>query len=526
MLISSLLSSFFMTHTSTPHSCLDRYFHGTIDLDSSQSQNSPVTGSKINTLPKDVEIFSLHCHSKQVKESSVFVALEENTSIRQTHIQEAIENGAILILCSLEDETWWYQNTFSPILPLFSSCPRRDYALLSASFFGHPANALSLIAVTGTNGKTTTTHLIKEMLESLGHKVGLIGTNENVVGNTHYSSQRTTPDAYQLHGLLKKMMTEHCTHVVMEVSSHGLVQHRTAGLAFDVGIFTNLTQDHLDYHETMDAYKEAKARLFLQSHCSIYNIDDPIGVELSLRDTADSLTYSQHQKSATLCSDNAIFSTTGISFLAVHGSQSAPLSLGIPGTFSLYNALATLTCGLALGYPLATLCPHFSTMKGVKGRVEVVPTPCDFTVMIDYAHTPDALDNVLSMAKQLTTGRIICLFGCGGNRDQSKRPLMAKVAEQWADILVITSDNPRFEDPEHILSHIVHGLSPSLLQENQRLKIIPNRKEGIFTALSLGTSGDLVILAGKGHECYQEIQGEHLPFDERQIVSEYFSKMD
>lgn len=470
------------------------------------------------------EILSLCCHSKKVIIHSAFIALEENKEKRTVHLCEAIKQGATLLICPLEDEKLCNSARFQDQTVLFSKNPREDYALLSGNWFENPANDLTLIGVTGTNGKTTTTHIIKALLEGIAdgipRKIGLIGTNENKIGEESLPSHRTTPDAYELHSLLRKMTDSHCTHVVMEVSSHGLVQCRTAGLSFEVGIFTNLTQDHLDYHKSMDEYKKAKSLLFLQSKYGIYNLDDPIGKEYASESPCPFFTYSENKKSATLYTKNIKLSTQYISFDCIHKDNINPVFLPIPGGFSLYNALASLCCGYALQLPLLKLSQTMPNIKGVKGRLEVVPTPTEFTVMIDYAHTPDALENILLTAENITQGRLICLFGCGGNRDKSKRALMGNIVESIADVIVVTSDNPRNENPEKIIADITSGFQ----QLGKEVMIIPTRKEAIFWALSQGKVGDLVLLCGKGHECYQEINGEILPMDEREIVKEYFTK--
>lgn len=466
-------------------------------------------------------IVAFCCHSKQVLVNSAFIALEEDAHKRRSHLREAMDRGAKLLICPLEDQI--LSSQLETLSVLYSKNPRRDYALLSRNWFENPGDSMTLIGVTGTNGKTTTTHIIKSMLEGLEdgkqRKVGLIGTNENKIGEKSLPSHRTTPDSYELNALLRMMREDGCTHVVMEVSSHGLVQHRTTGLHFEVGIFTNLTQDHLDYHKTMEEYKEAKALLFTQSNYGIFNLDDVVGEELVNRCQCRTLTYSENKTYATLLTEQIKLSSQYISFNCIHGTHKVPVFLPIPGGFSMYNALASLACGLALQLPLLKLAQTLPKIQGVKGRLEVVPTPSEFTVMIDYAHTPDALENILLTAENITQGRLICLFGCGGNRDRGKRPLMGNIAESIADILVVTSDNPRFEDPEEIIRDIMAGFQ-SLDKE---IMIIPTRKEAIFWALSQGKPGDVILLAGKGHECYQEINGETFPLDEREIVAEYFA---
>lgn len=472
------------------------------------------------------EISALVTDSRNVIKDSFYVALEENPTKRFAYLQEAINLGATALLCPLEDRE--FQLKSDRISLFYTKNPRFQYALLSANWFKTKGLEMSLIGVTGTNGKTTITHMIKSMLEGLQGentaKVGLIGTNENLIGSEQLESHRTTPDAYELHSLLRKMADSACTHVVMEVSSHGLVQHRTAGLEFDVGIFSNLTQDHLDYHETMEQYKEAKALLFTQCKKGVFNVDDVTGLDFASRNTCQTFTYGISD-CAMLQGVRLQKNSRKIIFDCIYKEKQeiVPVYLYIPAAFSQSNALAALTCGVALGYPLEELAQTFPSIQGVKGRLEVVSAPCDFTVMIDYAHTPDALENVLKNLREVTTGNLICMFGCGGNRDKSKRAQMGEIAQNLADILIITSDNPRFEEPEDIIEDILKGISKTIPNKHE-VYVIEQRKQGIFKALSLGKSGDIVLLAGKGHECYQEIKGERNFFDERLFVAEYFKK--
>lgn len=475
---------------------------------------------------KDTEISSLVVDSRTVKKDSLFVLLEENPSLRLEYMKEAFSKGVAVVICPKEDGALGLEGTYGKERILYSKYPRRDYALLSGNWFSNPAKDLVLIGVTGTNGKTTTTHMIKSMLEKLEdgkqRKVGLIGTNENRIGEIPLPASRTTPDPFALHELFREMVHQSCTHVVMEVSSHGLDQERTGGLIFEVGVFTNLTQDHLDYHQTMEEYKEAKSKLFLQCHYGIFNLDDLVGRELAQRQTCHTLTYSENKEYATLHAQQFELCPENITFVGVHGNQSASVYLPMTGGFTLYNALAALVCGLALGHSLDKLSRTLANLSGVKGRLERVDTLSEATIMIDYAHTPNALENILLTTRTFTEKRLFCVFGCGGNRDRSKRSVMGSIAENIADVIVVTSDNPRFEEPAEIISDILLGLD----EERSRgkvVKVIENRKEAIGWALSQAGQGDVVLLAGKGHECYQEIKGEQYPFDEREIVSSHFT---
>ncbi|MFI3251321.1 MAG: UDP-N-acetylmuramoyl-L-alanyl-D-glutamate--2,6-diaminopimelate ligase [Eubacteriales bacterium] len=468
-----------------------------------------LANTKIQIDTPEKEITGLTSDSRKVEKNYLFVALSPDKSERRAHIKESIAKGASAVLCPMSDVDLGGEL-------LYSVHCRRDYGLIAANWFGEPAKGLCLIGVTGTNGKTTTTHLIKGMLENgWGSRVGLIGTNEILVGEESYPATHTTPDAYHLQEMLRIMADQGCTYVVMEVSSHGLSQYRTVGLRFAVGIFTNLTQDHLDYHKTMTAYQEAKEKLFLQSTLSVFNLDDPTGRIFA--ETHSGLTYSENKEGATVRAEEVTLLANRVDFVAVVEERKSPVSLPIFGGFNLYNALAAITCAVALGMELSTATTALGSVSGVKGRAELLETSHNCTVMIDYAHTPDALENILTMVRGFTKGRLICVFGCGGNRDKTKRPLMGAIAEDLADIMVVTSDNPRGESPTEIISDICDGLGVNPC----KLHIQPDRAKAIYWAIAEGKEGDVVVLAGKGHECYQEIAGQKLPMDEREIVRDY-----
>ena len=382
---------------------------------------------------------------------------------------------------------------------------------------------MTLIAVTGTNGKTTTTCLIKEMLEqTLRVPVGLVGTNRNLVGQQELPAHRTTPESYELQQLLRTMADAGCAFVVMEVSSHALVQHRVAGLTFDVGVFTNLTQDHLDYHGTMEEYRRAKGLLFAQCRRSVVNLDDEAGRWYAGRISGPVFTYSENRAQADLTARNIRLFPGHVEFEAVTLGHIARVHLPIPGGFSIYNALAALSAGLCLELPLERLAPALRSVHGVKGRVEVVPVPRAYTVLIDYAHSPNALENILLTARDFTAGRLICLFGCGGDRDKTKRPIMGAIARDLADLVVLTSDNPRTEEPEAIIRDIQAGMA----EGEAPVHVEPDRRRAIAWVLDQGQPGDVIVLAGKGHETYQEINGVQFPMDEREIVASWFRARD
>ena len=468
----------------------------------------PLMGGKADM---EMEINSISYDTRTLSPGALFVALPGERTDGHLYIAEALEKGAAVVLCREKPEG------DGPYL--LTPEPRRALALISANWFGHPGDEMTLIGVTGTNGKTTTTYLIKAMLEGVLHtKVGLIGTNRNLIGGLELPASRTTPESYELQKLLRCMADRGCTHVVMEVSSHALAQYRVEGLNFRVGLFTNLTQDHLDYHKTMEDYRAAKGRLFDQSERAVLNLDDETGRYYAQHVSCTVVTYSENKDCADLTAKNIRLFSTHVEFEAVAHSQIARAHLPIPGGFTIYNALAALACGLCLDIPLKDGVEPLRCVRGVKGRVEVVPVPTAYTVIIDYAHSPDALENILSTARDFTPGRLICLFGCGGDRDRSKRPIMGAVAGALADVVVVTSDNPRTEDPCAIIGDILPGLEDAGAQ----VHVEPDRPSAICYCLEQGQPGDVIVLAGKGHETYQEVMGVRHPMDEREIVQNYF----
>ena len=460
----------------------------------------------------DVECSGICCDTRAMEPGCLFVALPGYKTDGHRYIAQALERGAAAVLCQHPPagEGPW----------LVTPDARAALAAASANWFGHPADGMELLAVTGTNGKTTTTYLLKAMLEGvLGARVGLIGTNQNMIGDQALPAHRTTPESYEVQQLLREMADAGCTHVVMEASSHALALHRLDGLRFRAGIFTNLTQDHLDFHGTMEAYRDAKGRLFRQSDAAVLNLDDAAGRWFAQTVTIPRLTYSERRDEADLTAKNLRLFPDRVEFEAVAVGEIARVRLPIPGGFTVYNALGVLTCGMALGLPLAGCAAALAGAPGVKGRIEVVPVPADFTVIIDYAHTPDALENILTTVRDFTAGRVLCLFGCGGDRDRTKRPRMGAVAGALADVAVVTSDNPRTEAPEAIIADILPGLAGAAAE----VVVEPDRRAAIRKLLSLARPGDTVVLAGKGHETYQEVGGQVLHLDEREEIAAWFA---
>ena len=464
-----------------------------------------------STAAMTAEIGELKYDSRAVQPGDVFVAITGYATDGHKYIGKAMEQGAAAVVCERipEGEV--------PYIQVASS--RRALAQMAANYFGHPAKEMKMIGITGTNGKTTTTYLIKTILEAQGCKVGLIGTNQNMIGEEIIPTERTTPESFELQQLFRQMADAGCTHVLMEVSSHSLVLDRVYGIEFAVGAFTNLTQDHLDFHGTMENYCAAKAMLFRQSALGVMNVDDDWGRKILAEKSCEFLTYGV-ENDADMHAEDIELHADGISFTCVSGGEKTPVSLGIPGQFTVYNALCALSCAKELGIPVAAAAEAMRAAHGVKGRVEVVPTDTDYTVLIDYAHTPDGVENVLRAARGFTKGRVIGLFGCGGDRDRTKRPLMGAIAAKLSDLCIVTSDNPRTEQPEAIIDDILEGMQDT----KTPYEVIVNRPEAIHHAMDIAQVGDTIVLMGKGHETYQEINHVKHHLDEREVVAAYFEK--
>ena len=453
------------------------------------------------------EITGIAYDSRAVKPGNLFVAICGYDTDGHKYIPMALEKGAACVLCEKAPAEGEY---------VLLSDTRRGLALAGANWYGNPAGEMTMIGITGTNGKTTTTYLVKHILEDcLGAKVGLVGTIQNMIGDEVLHTERTTPESLELQALFRHMADAGCTHVVMEVSSHALSLHRVDGVTFDVGVFTNLTQDHLDFHKTMEEYCRAKAMLFTKSKVGAVNVDDPWAKEILAHATCPVLTYSAKGQAALEATDIRL-EPHHVAFTAHYQGTETACTLGIPGAFSVYNALSALSAALALGIAPEKAAASLATARGVKGRAEVVPTPGkDYTVLIDYSHTPDSLENILKTVREFARGRVIAVFGCGGDRDPIKRPIMGKIAADLADLVVVTSDNPRTEDPMAIIDQILVGIP----KDQTPTTVIENRRQAIRWAMDNAQAGDVIVLAGKGHETYQEIGHEKFHLDEREEVA-------
>ena len=449
---------------------------------------------------------------KEIPAGSLFVAVSGFAFDGNRYIPMALEKGASAVVTSRKPE--------GDVPYVLVDSDRKALAMLGVNFYGHPAEKMTMIGITGTNGKTSVTLLLKHLLEkTLGAKVGLVGTMGNMIGDVELPTERTTPESFVLQALFAQMVEAGCTHCVMEVSSHALTLDRVAGVHYDVAAFTNLTEDHLDFHKTMEAYCDAKAELFRRCGKAVINRDDEWYHRISDGATCPVLTTSVKEV-AGLRAQNLQLLSDGIRFNAVCGEELVEVSLPIPGKFTVYNALTVLGVALQLGVSLNDAADALTTAKGVKGRVEVVPTPGQpYTVLIDYAHTPDGLENVLSSVRGFCKGRLIAVYGCGGDRDPIKRPIMGRIGVRLADHTIITSDNPRTEDPMTIIGHIVAGL------EEGSWEVIEDRRKAIRYAMDIAKKDDIIVLAGKGHETYQEINGVKYHLDEREEVAAHLTEM-
>ena len=468
---------------------------------------------KISTHIENCDVVNITDDSRKIEKGSLFVCVKGGSFDGHDFAQRAIEIGAVAVVT---DHDVGVSNQ------IIVENTRKFYGELCASWFNHPEKRLKLIGVTGTNGKTTMTTLIKDILTKSGHKVGLIGTIQNEIGDEIVHTENTTPMAFDFMSLLDRMVKSGCDCLVMEVSSFALVQYRIGPVHFRVAVFTNLTQDHLDYHNTMEEYYQAKKMLFNICDLAIVNTDDDYGKRLLKEIKCDKYSYSSHTE-ADFYAENVVIKSDSTSYDFCYGGEKNHISIAMPGIFNVANSTAAIASCIKLGINKEKVISIIQTCKGVKGRCEVIPTGRDFTVICDYAHTPDALENILPSVKSYTEGKLICLFGCGGNRDKTKRPKMAAASAKFADRLIVTSDNPRDEVPMDIIKDVLVGLEGS----NVPYDVFEDRKEAIFHAIRIAEKGDVIVLAGKGHEDYQVLADNvHIHFDEREIVEEALKQLD
>ena len=466
------------------------------------------------TADPELEITGVVYDSRKAAPGVLFVAVSGFASDGNRFIPMAMEKGAAAVVTAKRPE--------GEVPYVLVSSDRLALALIAANYYDHPARKMTIIGVTGTNGKTSVTLLVKHVLEvCLGVKVGLIGTMENLIGTESIPTERTTPESFELQGLFARMYEAGCSHVVMEVSSHALALERVGGIRFQVAAFTNLTEDHLDFHKTMEAYCDAKAELFRRCDRAVVNLDDSYGPRMLSGCCCPVVTTSVREQ-ADIQARNVELHSQGIRFTAAREGETVAVELPIPGRFTVHNALTVLGIALSLGIPMEACARALSGAKGVKGRIEVVPTPNEpYTVLIDYAHTPDGLENILRSVRDFCRGRVIAVFGCGGDRDPMKRPIMGHIGVGLSDFAVITSDNPRTEEPMAIIRDIMKGVN----QEDGEYIVIEDRRKAIRYAMDIGKKDDIIILAGKGHETYQDIGGRKYHLDEREEVTAHLSEM-
>lgn len=468
-------------------------------------------GIKVLNEYSDVEVLDVTQDSRLVKEGSLFVCIKGAAFDGHNFAREMLEKGAAAVITEKDlglEHQVIVENT------------RKIFSFICANFFNNPADKLKLIGLTGTNGKTTTTFLIKQILENVGKKVGLIGTVQNMIGDEAYPAKYTTPDPYELQKLFAKMVDAGCEYCVMEVSSQALAQGRVNGLRFTLGAFTNLTQDHLDYHKTWENYFNSKRLLFENCDIAVTNADDENGLKIiEGLNFKKVITYAINRNDATYVAKNVNFKPNGVEYEIV-GDTIGRCNCPIPGRFSVYNSLCAAACALALGVSFDSVLMAISKSQGVKGRIEVVPCDRDFTIIIDYAHSPDGLENIITALKEIAKGRVVTLFGCGGDRDKTKRPKMGRIAAELSDFCIVTSDNPRSENPSAIIDDILVGMK----DVKTPYKVVENRKEAIAYAIEHAKKDDIILLAGKGHETYQILPTGTIHFDEREVVADILSQ--
>ncbi len=458
----------------------------------------------------EIEITDLSIDSRKAEPGALFFCTPGLRMDAHDFAPQAVKNGAVALVVERT-------------LPI--DCPqvlvesvREATAVIAGRFYGHPSEKLTMIGITGTKGKTTSSYLVKSILEQAGHKTGLIGTVGSMIGAEIIPTHLTTPDPLEVQKLLARMVSEGVTHVVMEVSAHALAMDRLVGIRYQVGAFTNFSQDHIDLFGDMDSYFKAKLLFFRPEMTEkiVYNVDDD-RVGEALRALGRPAIRIGIREAADVYANDIEIGERGCSFILSHHKRfRVQIALKLAGIFNVYNALLAAGIASALNIPPDAIRRGLEAVRNVPGRIELLETETPFRVILDYAHSPDALENILTALRDTTKGRMIALFGCGGDRDRGKRPIMGEIAGRLADFCILTSDNPRNEDPMEILAEIEEGIRPTQCE----YIVIENRRAAIKRALEIAQPGDVVVLAGKGHETYQEIRGVKHPFDEKLVVAE------
>lgn len=462
----------------------------------------------------DTEVNAVQYDSRKVGRGDLFVCITGFQTDGHKYAKSAVEKGASVIVA--EHMAEGMENSGAAIV--ITENTRKALALISAAYYDNPSEKINVIGVTGTNGKTTTTYLMKTILESLGYKTGVIGTIGNMIGNRALHADRTTPESLELQELFSEMSCEGVSFAVMEVSSHSLALDRVTGVKYSTAIFTNLTQDHLDYHKTMENYMKAKGILFSIADKAVINIDDRAGAYMKSVAKGFVMTTGIESENADLRAENISITAEGVSYTLDYEGRQYPVKLNIPGRFSIYNSLGAIGACLLNGIKMEDIIKGLSLNEGVPGRFQSVPNNLGITAIVDYAHTPDGLENILETAHEFAKGRIITVFGCGGDRDRTKRPIMAEIAGKLSDFAIITSDNPRTENPASILDDVEVGMVPTKCPYHK----IVDRRDAINEAIRMAKKDDVVIIAGKGHEDYQIFADKTIHFDDVEEVKKAF----
>ncbi|KXL53344.1 UDP-N-acetylmuramoyl-L-alanyl-D-glutamate--2,6-diaminopimelate ligase [Anaerotignum neopropionicum] len=462
----------------------------------------------------NIEVKKIEYDSRKVTAGDVFVCITGFQRDGHTFAAKAVKSGAVALICEYVPEGIDKEVTIFQV-----ENSREALAFMAVQYFNQPSPKMHVIGVTGTNGKTTTTYLMKSILDHMEKKVGVVGTIENRIGDRVLHTERTTPESKELQELLDTMVKEDVSHVVMEVSSHSLDLHRVDGIEYEIGIFTNLTQDHLDYHKTMENYKEAKSKLFERAQKSVINLDDAAGSFMRERAKGQVLTFAV-ENDADLRARNIEISAEGTEFSLTWEEKEYHVHLSTPGRFSVYNALGAIGACLLLGISMTDILVGLKENQGVAGRFQAVRSKKGYQGVVDYAHTPDGLDNILKTAREFAKGRIITIFGCGGDRDKTKRPIMGEIAGNGSDYCIITSDNPRTEDPLTILNEVEAGMKKTQCPYEK----IADRRAAILQGTKMAKTGDVIIIAGKGHENYQIFKDCTIHFDDMEEIRKAFGE--
>jgi UDP-N-acetylmuramoyl-L-alanyl-D-glutamate--2,6-diaminopimelate ligase len=464
-----------------------------------------------------VEVDHITWDSRSVSNKALFIAVKNKNVDRHDFVLEAIEKGAIAVIVEHDIKKELPKNV--TVVKVKDS--RKAMSIIASKYYGEPMKALKVVGITGTNGKTSTSYFIAQILESLRVKCGVIGTIQNTVSGVEMKTKKsnpTTPDSMELQSTFSEMVELGATHSVIEVTSSALAKDRVYGCEFDVGVFTNITQDHLDEHGTMENYKKAKLKLFNMCKNAVVNVDDPFSIDILASSNCKVVGYGINKK-CDYQGQDIRYNNSSVHFNLKHDNKTFKVELNVPGRFSVYNILAAIASCNLIGFELEDVIKAVKAIKGVPGRFQAIPNNKGALVIVDYAHTPDALNNILMSVKEITKGRIILVFGCGGNRDSSKRAIMGEIAGAFSDYCIVTSDNPRKENPIKIIEDIEKGL----ISSNCKFEREQDRKLAINRALNIANPEDAVIIAGKGHENYQIIKDETIHFSDEEVVLSYFS---